>query len=118
MDYIRLMELTDMFKALAEDKLWQISDSRISGNGLMAQNAIPKGTKIGTAVTDNAGHITYMGSQINHQFNCNARLVENEAKGCDLIAIKDIPQGEEITVDYKDTPWYIDKNTEGFVELE
>jgi len=112
------MELTENFRALAEDKPWQIGDSRISGKGLLARSDIPKGTKIGVVVTNNAERITYMGSRINHQSNCNARLVENEAKGCDLIAIKDIPQGEEITVDYKDTPWYINKNTEGFIELE
>ena len=118
MDYKGLMELTDNFRAIAEKQLWFIKESEINGSGLHARIFILKGAKIGMTVTSNAGRITYMGSQINHQFKCNAKLMENKIEGCDLIAIKDIPQGEEITCNYKDTPWYIDKNTKGFVELE
>tara|TARA_Y100000310_G_scaffold210046_1_gene210648 strand:- start:91 stop:444 length:354 start_codon:yes stop_codon:yes gene_type:complete len=117
MDYRGLMKLTNHFKVLAETEPYYVGKSNISGSGVFARHPIPKGAKIGVAVTDGAEQITFMGSQINHQLNCNAKLVETEAQGCDLIAIKEIAQGEEITANYKDTPWYIDKNTEGYVEL-
>lgn len=109
--------MTSHFRSLAADKPYYIGKSDISGNGLIALRPISKGTNIGVAVTDGAERITFMGSQVNHQVDCNAKVVENENKSCHLIATKDIAPGDEITANYKDTPWYIDKNTEGFVEL-
>jgi SET domain-containing protein len=117
MDYTGLINMTDQFRALAADKPYYIGKSDISGRGLIAARPISKGTNIGMAVSDGGEYITFMGSQINHQTNCNAKLVENKDGSCALVATKDIHKGEEITANYKDTPWYIDKDTKGFVEL-
>jgi len=82
----------------------------------MAADDIPAGTTIGLAVMPT--HITHMGSHINHQTNCNAKLVEIAEETCNLVALRDISKDEEITANYNNTPWYINKNTEGFIELE
>lgn len=119
---VELDRLVSDFRALT--RLYYIGKSEIEGNGVFARYPIENGTKIGTAIIDDEkaaddaeGAITYMGSQLNHQTDCNAKLVKNESGGYDLVATKNIPKDEEITADYKDTPWYIDKNTKGFVEL-
>lgn len=124
MDYEGLGKLIDHFRSLTEDEPYYIGESEISGNGVFAKRHIRKGELIGTiidderkAINDAENAITNMGSHINHQFDCNAKLVKNETHGYYLVAIKNIPKDEEITTNYKNTPWYIDKNTEGFVEL-
>lgn len=115
MDYLELTRIVHYFKKLATYKFYYIGKSKIEGNGIIAQNNIPSGTIIDIAIV--GGNITKnFGSYINHQFNCNSKLIEKE-NNVVVIAIKNISPGEEITINYKHTPWYIDKNTEGFLEL-
>ena len=116
MNYKNLMKIATSFETLTKNPYY-IGKSQISGNGVLAQHFIPKNTNIGIAITNGPDIVSFMGSHINHQFKCNAKLVENENNGYDLVAINDIHPGQEITVNYKDTPWYINKNTKGFAEL-
>ena len=102
------------FVKLTERKYY-VGKSKIDGNGLLAREYIPANATIGIIIDEN-DKITPMGSFVNHQFDCNAKITNAKASYI-LIAIKDILPGEEITANYKNTPWFIDKNTKDFVEL-
>ncbi len=122
--FSKLLAISKKFQKLAADKLYYIADSEIDAEGVFANTDIPSGTTIEENVTKIYPlTIITMGSKINHQFNCNARLSGEASDDIlgdeeyDLVAIKNIAKGEEITINYKDTPWFIDKNTEGFKEL-
>ena len=59
---------------------------------------------------------TELGKTINHQNNKNAVLKQN-GDIYTLHAAKDIEAGEELTMDYRQTPWFIDGDVKGYKEL-
>lgn len=94
---------------------WVISKSKIEGIGVFSAFDIKKDSFIGTVIV----YVLYFfpvitrdfGSMINHSHNPNSKLEYNEDKRTwELLAIKDIFLGTEITVDYDDTPWFIEKS--------
>jgi len=89
-----------------------IKNSKIEGLGLFALKDIPEGTDLGiTHIFDSRFKDKYirlpLGAFINHHEipNCNAVFAKNdseigEIKHIRIITLKDIKEGEEITVKY------------------
>ena len=89
-----------------------IKTSKIEGLGLFALKDIPEGTDLGiTHIFDSRFQDKYirlpLGAFINHHEipNCNAVFAKNdseigEIKHIRIITLKDIKEGEEITVKY------------------
>jgi len=93
-----------------------IKTSKVNGLGLFAEEGIAQGTNLGTshmemAMLDNkqALYRTPLGGFINHSGDANCVKVELKTNGQDpscvtkkwnLVAIRDIKKGEELTVRY------------------
>ena len=89
--------------------------SKIHGEGVFASNDISQKDLIGTAIKGNDYKRTRLGKKVNHQFNSNSVL--KDERDFNLYASKNIRKGNEITTNYKNTPSFIDKNTDGFKEM-
>ena len=99
-----------------------IKDSSIHGKGVFAQRNFKKGEKIGLGISFIFGLwplITdYLGAWINHcgptgsnvelEWDDSIQAYEEEGEGWYVSAKKDINKGEELYLDYSDTPWYIE----------
>ena len=122
----------DMVKDV-DGKMQDISNSHyfansdIHGTGTFASRDIDSKENIGVAIKTN-GKIsnlnegenyirTKLGRKVNHQFNNNSYL-KKEDSNYNLYSSKKINKDSEITANYKDTPSFIDKNTDGFKELK
>ena len=89
--------------------MWEVSDSNIEGQGIIATEHIKKGTVIGDAydiigqVNDKyiAGDITILGSMHNHSDTPTAKP-EMYNDTIYFEARKTIKKGEEITCDYNE----------------
>ena len=85
--------------------LWYVSQSPIDGVGLFASvNVFPMDV-IGVAIDSNQ-NVTPMASKINHSWSPNCRLSYQNNQWF-LYSFRPIPQGNELTVDYRDTPDFI-----------
>lgn len=95
-------------------KLYKIGPSCIDGNGIIATKKIKNSQVIGVPLYLRYWffpHITQdLGRLINHSWKANCKLekVLGEQRW-NLVAAQDIKKGEEITIDYRETPWFIDK---------
>ena len=93
--------------------MWNIQHSDIEGEGVFAKYFIPKGTVIDVGINFSLGifpNITFFGSKLNHSYNPNSTLVFDPDRNIyNVEATKDIPSCREITIDYRDTPFYIKK---------
>ena len=102
---------------------FHICKSNIDGKGIIASQDMKKGEFIGAAI-DNEEMIrgedgihrdmrTRLGRTLNHQDKENA-MQKSENGALNVYAKNNIKQGEEVTLNYKNAPDYIDKNTEGY----
>jgi hypothetical protein len=89
------------------NKYIDINDSSIHGVGLFAKKDFNKNDLLFKAIYPTK-QISYHGSLINHSYNPNTYLFENK-NGWFIIGLKNIKEGDEITVDYRDTPYFIKK---------
>ena len=101
-----------MYKPLPESLT--IKTSKVNGLGLFAKETIPQATNLGMTHIKIGGHIlrTPLGGFINHDNNANCIKVELlmsnhddpkakfDYKKWNLVTIKDIKQGEELTLKY------------------
>ena len=101
-----------MYKPLPESLT--IKTSKVNGLGLFAKEAIPQATNLGMTHIKIGDHIlrTPLGGFINHDNNANCIKVELlmsnhddpavkfDYKKWNLVTIKDIQQGEELTLKY------------------
>ena len=101
-----------MYKPLPESLT--IKTSKVNGLGLFAKEAIPQATNLGMTHIKIGDHIlrTPLGGFINHDNNANCVKVELlmsnhddpkakfDYKKWNLVTIKDIQQGEELTLKY------------------
>ena len=103
---------------------FHICKSNIDGQGAIASQNIKKGELIGTAFTDEEaakpvlGQTQYdtrtrLGRTLNHQDTENA-IQRSENNKLNVYAKNAIKEGDEITINYKNAPDYVDKNTEGY----
>lgn len=93
---------------------YALNDSEIHGKGIFSTCQIKEGEVIGVPLSVKYGvyiHITDdLGKWINHGWYPNTRLEKHASKNeWSLFATKDIKKGEELKVDYRDTPWFIAK---------
>ena len=99
-----------MYKPLPE--ALTIQQSKVSGLGLFAKEGIAQGTNLGTCHIKIGEHIlrTPLGGFINHSNTPNCVKIELKSadqesahyphKHWNLVTIRDIKQGEELTVRY------------------
>ena len=103
---------------------FSVKKSNIQGKGVFASKNFKKGELVGMAVTDEEAVTdienfrdarTKLGKYLNHQKKHNASL-KSEDNTLNIYAINDINKDDEITVDYRKGPNYIDGDLEGFKE--
>ena len=118
---------------MKQESKYEIKDSRIHGKGVFAAKNLKKGERIGLAISFVLGiwpSITsYLGSWVNHcdrdksnivlvweesdmydESNCYDNSNHNceEGIGWFFEAKKDISRGDELLLDYSETPFYIE----------
>ena len=105
-------------------KKYNIKKSDINGKGVFASKDFEKGELVGMAVTDEEAVTdtvnfrdarTKLGKYLNHQNKENAAL-KSENNTLNIYTNVPIRKGEEITVNYKNGPNYVDGDVEGFKE--
>lgn len=88
----------------------KIKKSNIHGLGIFAQNKINKNKTIGVGIEYKFFTIPIItknfGSLINHSYKPNTRLYYKNSKYY-IVANKNINKGDEITLNYNNTPWFI-----------
>ena len=95
---------------------YSIQPSSIHGLGVIATQYINRNETIGVVVTASASSIAvteYLGKYLNHSGNANCKLAWNKGN-YDLIATTNIAPDEEITCNYYDTPWFLEKPKPGY----
>lgn len=80
---------------------FDIDDSPIEGKGIFARADIGVFETIGPARIK--GCRTVLGRFTNHSFQPNAKMVRSQGHDIDLIALVDIKDGQEITINYRDS---------------
>jgi len=105
-------------------KKFSIGKSDINGKGVFASKDFKKGELVGMAVTDETAVTdtvnfrdarTELGKYLNHQNKENAAL-KSENNTLNIYTNIPIKKGDEITVNYKKGPNYIDGDLDGFKE--
>jgi SET domain-containing protein len=103
---------------------YSVKKSDINGKGVFASKDFEKGELVGMAVTDEEAVTdtvnfrdarTKLGKYLNHQNKENAAL-KSENNTLNIYTNVPIRKGEEITVNYKKGPNYVDGDVEGFKE--
>lgn len=87
----------------SDDTGWEVADSAIHGKGIMATKPYVVGDIVGKAL-DPAGkdwELTELARFCNHQKHQNSDIKKNADGEFDLVAIKDIDAGDEITSNYE-----------------
>ena len=85
----------------------KIKKSNIQGVGIFSEQEIPAGKVVGIVIESNFT-VTPFGSKLNHSWNPSGKLVENGNKYY-YVTLKHIPADSELTMDYRDTPYFIKK---------
>jgi SET domain-containing protein len=93
----------NMYKPLPESLT--IKQSKVNGLGLFAKEGIGQGTNLGTTHIKINGDIirTPLGGFVNHanESNCvKVELKEDKHKRWNLVTIRNIKEGEELTLQY------------------
>ena len=108
-------------------KNYSVKKSDINGKGVFASKNFKKGELVGIGVTDESAlkpitdmkdfrdARTKLGKYLNHQEKHNASL-KSENNTLNIYTNKAIKKGEEITVNYKKGPNYVDGDVTGFKE--
>ena len=103
---------------------YNVRKSDIQGKGVFASKNLKKGELVGMAVTDEEAlkptlpqrdARTKLGKYLNHQNKHNASL-KSENNTLNIYAKSAINKGDEVTVNYKKGPNYIDGDLTGFKE--
>jgi 8-oxo-dGTP pyrophosphatase MutT (NUDIX family) len=87
----------------SDDTGWEVADSAIHGKGIMATKPYVVGDIVGKAL-DPSGkdwELTELARFCNHQKHQNSDIKKNADGEFDLVAIKDIDAGDEITSNYE-----------------
>lgn len=93
--------------------LYRIDKSKIEGEGIFANKKISENQIIGLPLYVNFYIFPIitkeLGKKINHSSNPNAKLVKDPTYlKWYLVATRKISKNEEITMNYENTPWFID----------
>lgn len=91
--------------------MFKVGPSKIHGKGVISTKNIKKGTKIGTPLYlfmyVFPVIVEGLGRKINHSWDANSHLVR-DGNTWHLYASQNIKKNQEITLDYNQTPWFID----------
>jgi SET domain-containing protein len=98
---------------------FRISKSKIHGKGVFSTHHLQKGESVGEAIVYEwwgpfpIPVITNeLGVWINHSYHPNTilewRSMDGRPKVWHLVTLEPVAAGEELTVDYEHTPWYIE----------
>lgn len=95
----------------SSNNCYYIDKSSIHGNGIFVNKDLNKNKPIDVGIDFGIlGMIPYVtpsfGSLINHSYQPNTYLKWKNKKWY-VVASRNIKKGEEITLDYNNTPWYI-----------
>lgn len=93
---------------------YQVKDSDVHGKGVFSTTSIRKDEIIGVPLSIKYGFIIDitrdLGKWINHSWTPNSSLVKVPGKNeWELRATRTIKTNEEISMDYRETPWFIAK---------
>jgi len=87
-----------------------VSKSPIHGRGIFANRDLKKNEDIGLGISFYAGIWPYVteqpGSLVNHSYKPNTYLRWQD-NGWHIRTSKSIPKDTELTLNYSNTPWYI-----------
>ena len=87
-----------------------VARSPIHGRGIFANRDLRKNEDVGLGIAFNLGLFPYVterpGSLINHSYHPNTYLHWQD-DGWHIHTRYAVPRGKELTVDYNNTPWYI-----------
>jgi len=113
------------------DKTYYIGDSKIHGKGVIASRNLKDDEIVGLGIAFRCYCIPYVtpefGSFINHSYNPTAYLYWHDGQCLDAYqgelfdmgwyvrTQKPLKRGQEITVNYNHTPWYIEGPKEHYV---
>lgn len=102
------------------DNKWKIGSSRIHGNGVFITRRLRQNTKIGVGIRYLLGVISIItsdfGSMINHSTNPTAQLRYSSDEGTwNIYTLKVLSKNAEVTIDYNDTPWFIEGPMEWYI---
>lgn len=86
-------------------QLFYITKSPIHGYGVFAKTSLERGTNMGR-VTNPYPKVTAMGKKINHSYEPNCSLLYIGDRH-ELLTLKDIRKGEELTLDYDFCPGFL-----------
>ena len=94
-------------------KKYKIKKSKIHGKGVFPKNTIQKNETVGVGIYFNFLGIPQItpgfGSMINHSYKPSCRLVYSTKRNIyKVVANKTLSDQDEITVNYKKCPWFID----------
>jgi len=100
-----------MVKKANNSNRFYISSSKIHGKGVHAAKNLSKNEDIDVGIDFYGGVIPYVtedfGSWINHGYKPNSYLRYKNGKWY-VTASTSIPADQEILLDYRKTPWYIE----------
>jgi len=96
-------------------KKYSVKKSDIQGKGVFALKNLEKGELVGIAAWLQNLQRTELGKHLNHQNKHNA-AIKSENNILNIYTNSAINKGDEITVNYKKGPNYIDKDVTGFKE--
>jgi hypothetical protein len=99
--------------------VWRVGPSRIHGNGVILQRAVRPGAMIGVGIGYRWGgwlpSITSdFGAWINHSDTPSASLLKLNGNHW-VVANRALAPGDEITLDYRRTPWFVRRPEPHFV---
>ena len=103
------------------NKKYSIEKSDIQGKGVFASKNLKKGEFIGAVITNagkdprTKGNQTDIRKKLNHQSSDNS-IMKKEDGDFNLYSKEDVKSGEELTTNYKNLPWWVNKDTAGFKE--
>tara|TARA_B100001287_G_scaffold276791_1_gene289501 strand:+ start:600 stop:911 length:312 start_codon:yes stop_codon:yes gene_type:complete len=91
---------------------YKIKKSPIHGKGVFPKTKINKNEIIGVGIKYSFFGIPIItpgfGTLINHSYKPSCRLVSKKDKGWLVVANKTLSNQHEITINYNNTPWFIE----------
>jgi len=90
--------------------VWCIGDSKIHGKGVLVTRELSPGSLVGVGIGYRMGIFPTItsdfGAWINHSYQPSCSLLFMNGNYW-VVANRALEQGQEVTVDYRKTPWYV-----------
>ena len=96
---------------------WEVKQSPIHGKGVFATERLIPGARVGLCIKSLSlfgllgGKRTQIGFFCNHKKDANCEIKreywETGGRGFGLYTTRDVPEGDELTLDYDSGPWFM-----------